>query len=100
MTLSKFMYDHEHSVVTLIVVLIACLFGLGFYALVLMSGVWVGREHAQAEYRYMKLHGINRSDLKWYDGFKTEAWDRDSSLYDMVFPIVIGGLVCGLSWLF
>ena len=81
---------HEHSIITAVVVSFACIFGVGLYALLLMAGFWLGREHSQAEYRYMKLKGINRSKLGFFDGFRLEAWDRDSFLKDLMIPIMVG----------
>lgn len=93
-TLSK----HEHSLITFGVVLIATLFGYGIETLALMSGFWFGREHSQAEYRYMKLKGINRSKLGFFDGFRLEAWNYDSFVNDLVLPIVVGVLILGVSY--
>ena len=93
-TLSK----HEHSLITFGVVLIATLFGYGLYALVLMVGFWFGREHSQAEYRYMKLKRITRKELSDADGFRLEAWNYDSFVNDLVLPIVVGGLIFGVSY--
>ena len=95
-TLSK----HEHSLITFGVVLIATLFGYGLYALVLMVGFWFGREHSQAEYRYMKLKGINRSKLGFFDGFRKEAWSKDSLINDLILPIMVGLLTICIQILF
>lgn len=93
-TLSK----HEHSLITFGVVLVATLFGYGLYALLLMAGFWAGREHSQAEYRYMKLKRITREELSDADGFKLEAWNYDSFVNDLVLPIVVGGFILGVSY--
>lgn len=93
-TLSK----HEHSLITFGVVLIATLAGYGIETLALMSGFWAGREHSQAEYRYMKLKGITREELSDADGFRLEAWNYDSFVNDLVLPIVVGGLILGVSY--
>ena len=68
--------------------------GFGLYALLLVAGFWVGREHAQAEYRYMNIYRINRDKLSDLDGFKREAWNYDSFVNDLVLPIVLGCLLC------
>ena len=88
---------HEHSIITAIVVGIACLFGVGLYALLLMAGFWAGREHSQAEYRYIKLKGITREELSDVDGFKLESWNYDSFVNDLVLPIVVGVLILGVT---
>ena len=86
----KFWYNFNHSIITAILVAAGCLFGYGFESLLIIGGFWLGREHSQAEYRYMKLKGINRSKLGFFDGFKKEAWDRDSFLNDLMIPIIVG----------
>lgn len=95
---SNVIKTHEHSIITAIVVGIVCIFGVGLYALLLMAGFWAGREHSQAEYRYMKLKGITREELSDADGFRLEAWNYDSFVNDLVIPIVVGGLILGVSY--
>lgn len=41
----------------------------------------------------MKLKGINRSKLGFFDGFRLEAWNKDSFLNDLTIPIIVGALV-------
>ena len=89
----KFWYNFNHSIITAILVAAGCLFGYGFESLLIIGGFWLGREHSQAEYRYMKLKGINRRQLGFFDGFRIEAWDRDSFLNDLIIPIIICVLV-------
>lgn len=71
---------------------VAIMFGLQLFALLVISGFWIGREHSQAEYRYMKAMNINRSKLSFVDGFKAIAWDKDSLVNDMLLPILVGSL--------
>ena len=84
---------HEHSIITAIVVSVACIFGVGLYALLLMAGFWLGREHSQAEYRYMSKFHINREGLGFFDGFNPLAWNYDSFVNDLVLPIAVGILI-------
>ena len=84
---------HDHSIITSVLVAVGCVFGYGLDTLLVVGGFWFGREHSQAEYRYMKLKGINRSKLGFFDGFKKEAWNKDSFLNDLIIPIIIGVLV-------
>ena len=94
--MNSYIKQHEHSIITVIVVGVACVFGVGLYALLLMAGFWAGREHSQAEYRYMKAMGINRSKLGFFDGFKLESWDKDSFFNDLMLPIIVGLLMIGV----
>ena len=88
--------NHNHTIITAVIATVGCVFGYGLESLLIIGGFWVGREHSQAEYRYMKLKGINRSKLCFFDGFRKEAWDRDSLINDLVLPIIVGLLMIGL----
>ena len=90
---SNIVNNHNHTIITAVLVTVGCVFGYGFESFLVVSGFWFGREHSQAEYRYMKLKGINRSKLGFFDGFRIEAWNRDSFLNDLIIPIIIGVLV-------
>lgn len=86
----KFWEKYNHSIITAILVAVGCVFGYGFETLLVVGGFWFGREHSQSEYRFMKLKSINRSKLGFFDGFKKEAWDKDSFLNDLMIPICVG----------
>ena len=86
----KAWYSFNHTIITAVLVTAGCVFGYGIESLLVVGGFWFGREHSQAEYRYMKLKGINRSKLGFFDGFRLEAWDRDSFLNDLTIPIMVG----------
>ena len=92
--------NHNHTIITAVLVTVGCVFGYGVGVLLVVGGFWFGREHSQAEYRYMKLKGINRSKLGFFDGFRQEAWNRDSFLNDLIIPILVGLLAIGLPILF
>ena len=81
--------NNNHTIITAVLVTVGCVFGYGLESLIVISGFWFGREHSQAEYRYMKLKGINRSKLGFFDGFRKEAWNSDSFLNDLVIPILV-----------
>lgn len=97
---SNVIKKHNHTITTVTLVTVGCVFGYGLYTLLVVGGFWFGREHSQAEYRYMKLKGINRSKLGFFDGFRLEAWDRDSFLKDLMIPIMVGLLTICIQILF
>ena len=97
---SNVINNHNHTIITAVLVTASCVFGYGIETLLLVGGFWFGREHSQAEYRYMKLKGINRSKLGFFDGFRLEAWDRDSFLNDLIIPIMVGLLAICIQILF
>lgn len=90
---SNVINKHNHTIITAVLVTVGCVFGYGLETLLVVSGFWFGREHSQAEYRYMKLKGINRSKLGFFDGFRKEAWSKDSFFNDLMIPILVGLLI-------
>lgn len=88
----KIWYKFNHSIITAILMIVACFCGLGIYALICIAGFWFGREHSQAEYRFMKIQGITRSDLGFFQGFNPIAWNFDSLVIDLILPIFLGVL--------
>ena len=84
---------HNHTIITAVLVTVGCVLGYGLETLLVVGGFWFGREHSQAEMRYMKLKGINRSKLGFFDGFRLEAWDKDSFLNDLMIPIIVGIII-------
>ena len=97
MSLKTLLSKHEHSLITFGVVLVATLAGYGLYTLILMAGFWLGREHSQAEYRFMSKFHLNRESLGFFDGCNPLVWNYDSFVNDLVLPIVVGGLIVGVS---
>lgn len=52
-------------------------FAIGFYA---------GREHAQAEYRWIERYGLGvRANMPWHGGFQGRVWTA-KSVIDVAAP--------------
>ena len=50
--------------------------------------LFLGREHAQAEYRWIAKYGQGkRENMPWWGGFAPRAWNT-ASLLDCVTPVV------------
>ena len=57
------------------------------------SAFFLGREHAQAEYRVIqKFYEGKRANMPWNGGFEIRAWDLKSIL-DFVLPIAATAIV-------
>ena len=72
---------------------IGAAFGAAFY---------IGREHAQSEYRWIKLLGNGkRSNMPWYGGFDHRVWNDDyGSWLDWIVPCVaVVGVACAVQFL-
>ena len=62
---------------------------------ILPAAFYLGRELAQAEYRYMEAHGINRSAMPFFVWFYPSAWTL-KGLLDWVLPLIVcvGVMLC------
>lgn len=54
----------------------------------LPAAFYLGREHSEAEYRYMKSHHTTRAESPWYMGWLPESWTLDAVL-DFLIPLVV-----------
>jgi hypothetical protein len=82
------MKNFEHSAYALLfMAIVGLLTGNWFAGACFGSAFFVGREHAQAEYRVIeKFYEGKRANMPWYGGFERRAWDVKSIL-DFVLPI-------------
>lgn len=89
------MKNLEHSAYALLfMAIIGLLSGDWLAGAMLGVGFFVGREHAQAEYRVIqKFYDGKRANMPWYGGFEPRGWDLDSVL-DLLFPIIACTAVC------
>ena len=79
----------EHTIIALICTLIGFLLGNIIAGAAFGAALFIGREHAQAEYRWIDTLGHGRRDLlPWYGGFSLSAWGW-SSLFDWLVPAVV-----------
>lgn len=52
---------------------------------------YIGREHAQAEYRWIEHYGSGkRANMPWWGGFDPKVWNA-KSLCDWVLPVILSG---------
>jgi hypothetical protein len=62
------------------------------------SAFFVGREHAQAEYRVIqKFYDGKRANMPWYGGFEPRGWDMKSML-DWILPTVLTIAISSYFW--
>jgi hypothetical protein len=80
----------EHSAYALLfMAIIGLLSGNWFAGACFGSAFFVGREHAQAEYRVIqKFYEGKRANMPWYGGFEIRVWDLKSIL-DFGLPIIV-----------
>ena len=78
-----------HSLYTLVFNIVLVLIGVPSGCFLWLPLVYIGREHAQAEYRYIQSHGGKRANCPWYCGFLPEAWTV-KGIMDWLIPLIVG----------
>ena len=80
----------EHSVYALLfMAIIGLLTGNWLAGACVGSAFFIGREHAQAEYRVIEhFYEGKRANMTWYGGFEIRAWSLKSIL-DFGLPIIV-----------
>ena len=83
-----------HALITAAWCTLCILFNLPLATLFIPSAFYLGREIAQAEYRYIEAHGRKRANCPWWCGFVPEAWTL-KSLLDWILPlgVALGALL-------
>lgn len=61
-------------------------------------GLFFGREHAQAEYRWIERFGSHRrAYMPWWGGFDYRVWDVHSWWWNLLLPTLLALLVAGVD---
>lgn len=79
----------RHALISLL--LVATLYPLGLHleGMLMMASFYIGREHAQAEYRAIATwYGNHRTNAPWWCGFEPRAWNQKSML-DWLLPLLL-----------
>ncbi len=86
----KILFELEHLLYMLL------LAGLSYLLGNLVLGVWLGavfftgREHAQAEYRWIETFGLGkRANMPWWATLDKRVWDFHSWFWNLTMPIVV-----------
>ena len=75
-----------HALIVLCVCLICVFLNIHPIIYFISTAFYLGREHAQAEYRYIEVHGRKRANCPWWCGFMPEAWTL-KGLLDWILPL-------------
>lgn len=60
--------------------------------LLVIAGFYLGREHAQAEYRYIEQFcDHKRANMPWWGGLSPKVWNA-KSLTDWLLPAIVTAL--------
>lgn len=87
----------EHIILALVVqALVGRHTGNWWAGAALASAYFLGREVAQAEYRWIELYGHGlRANMPWWAPFDLRVWRRLDQWIDWIGPVVA---TCALAW--
>ena len=76
-----------------VAVALAAYYAFGLDAGLLACVWWIGREHTQAEYRWIESYGRGlRANMPWWGGFDPRVWNKLDPWLDMMLPALAVGL--------
>lgn len=89
----------NHTIITLIIQLpLGFIFGEWLMGALIASALFIGREHAQAEYRWIENFGKQkRANLPFWGAFDPLVWDMHSFFWNLLLPVVISMSLFGIS---
>ena len=93
------MPNFEHSAYALLfMAIIGLLTGNWLAGVCFGAAFFLGREHAQAEYRVIEhFYEGKRANMPWYGGFEPRGWDMKSML-DWILPTVLTIAISSYFW--
>jgi hypothetical protein len=54
------------------------------------AALWIGREQAQAEYRWIaQFGGGDRTKLRWWNALDPKVWNTHNFFWNLALPIVV-----------
>jgi len=80
----------EHLIISLCLqAAIGTLTGNWWAGAAVCAALWLGREQAQAEYRWIAQFGDGqRENLRWWNAFDPAIWNTHNFFWNLVLPIV------------
>ena len=85
-----------HAAITALWCVACIVLGLPWPFLFWPAAFYAGREHAQAEERYMRARDINREKAPWWMGIAPSAWTL-KSLFDCLLPLAVSAVFAAAS---
>ncbi|MEY3760054.1 MAG: hypothetical protein RIR39_1545 [Pseudomonadota bacterium] len=83
------MFNLEHTFFVVALFLVGLLIGYSVPATWVGVIFFIGREHAQAEYRWIERFGSGlRANLPWWATFDKRVWDFHSWFWNLTLPIL------------
>jgi len=84
------LYQLEHFIITFCTCLVVFFLNLSTGVYLTPLFFFLGRELAQAEYRYIEQYGKGlRANLPWYGSLLPKVWDFHSFFWNLILPVLV-----------
>ncbi len=91
------LFEYEHALLTLAWCAIVGILRWPTLAVAAAPILFLGREHAQAEYRWIEHLGAGRrANMPWWGGFDPAVWTPHDWWWNLGLPIVVA-VLCALA---
>lgn len=84
------LFEWIHTASVLVAALIGYFFGFATEGAILVMTYFVGREIAQAEYRWIQRYGLGkRRNMPWWGPLDYRVWDSHSFWWNTILPLLV-----------
>jgi len=90
--MKNFLHTQSHGITMIMLIIFTYIIKLDLdFLLFGLSGYYIGREIAQAEYKGInKFYKGKRANAPMTVGFEKRNWNRDSFINDLFIPVLLG----------
>lgn len=89
----KQLFNWQHPAIAAVACLLVAMAGWSAWLCLAAPLIFTGREHAQAEYRWIEeFGGHRRAFLPWWGGFDLRIWGVHSWWWNLTLPWGISGI--------
>ena len=88
------LFDLAHTASVIVAASIGYFFDYALEGAVLMMAFFVGRELAQAEYKWIERYGLGRRyNMPWWGALDPRVWDIHSFWWNTTLPLTVTFLI-------
>lgn len=92
--MKSLLYELIHTFIAVVCVVLFSYWGLALLGASIATAFFLGREHAQAEYRWIEHYGDGRrANMKWHNAFESRVWNIHSWFWNLTLPAVVSFVV-------
>lgn len=92
--MKNILFQLTHAITVIIAAMIGFLVGYPFFASLLATSFFIGRELTQAEYKWIERYGNGRrANMPWWGALDHRVWDFHSWFWNLTLPILVTAII-------